>query len=90
MGYRYEATKAERTAAALLRKKGWSVNEPRCPICFGRGFVMTGGVTIPWNTSESDACPNGCDIPMLFYSWDSLALHNRVIADGTVGMRRGV
>lgn len=72
MSYEYEATEAERVAAALLREKGWNVNEPTCPLCRGFGSIgeaRTWGVpgvhslsTYSWSTKP---CPNGCPVPVM-------------------------
>jgi hypothetical protein len=90
MTYEYDASEEERAAADLLREKGWNVAKPTCPECHGWGYVSRldswGGGTYVASYS-ADPCPNGCPRPMGFYS--SSTVDRDIIADGTVGMRRG-
>lgn len=92
MTYRFEATPEERAAAALLRKSGYVVNEPRCPMCHGWGTVQHvetwgGGMTTTSSISAT-RCPNGCPTPAMYFG-SNAGQSRTVVADGNVGMRRG-
>jgi len=94
MTYQYEPSKKERRAAAMLRERGWCVSEPTCPECHGNGFVWTvvpGNVTPITSSASSRPCSLGCPMATAFYfSTDLDTTRTTVVADGTVGMRRGV
>jgi hypothetical protein len=69
--FKYEKTDSERYAEKLLRDKGWTVTEPKCPLCKGWGYMgqfKTLGVG-PFSTSvlSQSPCPNGCPAPMMFF-----------------------
>jgi hypothetical protein len=98
-GWQYDAPKEERAAESLLREKGWTVDEPSCPLCQGWGYVnrfQTFGGTGSMTTSvlSQERCPNECETPAAFFynagtSAATMTGARTVIADGTVGMRRG-
>jgi hypothetical protein len=74
VSYRYAITPAEAAAAELLRTKGWTVAEPRCPDCFGWGqqSYIEAGVESKWiagfMTRKTRPCPQGCPTPNFYYS----------------------
>lgn len=81
-GFRYPATPEERRAAALLREKGWNVDEPRCPECKGFGYVTEwregdwrGGDDYRFRSSSLDykSCPNGCPPASVYLTAGALA-----------------
>ena len=72
MSYRYEPSEKEARAAATLRKKGWTVTEPTCPLCHGNGWMSTTALE-DWTpngpyTWKTEPCPNGCQTSWFFYS----------------------
>lgn len=72
-GYKYEATDEELKAAKLLKKKGWNVQEPSCPLCHGWGRVdrilwwMKGEKPPTKKQMWGKECPNGCETPSMFF-----------------------
>jgi hypothetical protein len=68
VSYRYESSKAEQRAAALLRDKGWRVSEPPCPDCMGSGSISrwniepesVATVTHVSGDYTTGPCPRGC------------------------------
>lgn len=75
MTYHYDSTPEERRAAAILRRKGWTVHEPACPLCHGMGTV---GTTSEWGEGKNwgiswsaTPCPNGCPVPAAYYAMRS-------------------
>lgn len=71
-GFKYLPSPDEKHYAEYLREKGWSVYEPRCPLCKGGGRVNQ---KMWWSPDEphpteaeivGDPCPNGCPVPMRF------------------------
>jgi len=68
----YASSTLEKAAAALLRRHGWDVSEPPCPVCHGAGFISDGPnrftVTETQNPTITNSvsvrpCPEGCFIP---------------------------
>lgn len=72
MAYRYDPTPDEEMAAARLRENGWLVEEPKCPLCHGNGTVTEWASAPPMTnttyTITRISCPNGCPVPVAFYS----------------------
>ncbi len=71
MTYRYEATREEERAAALLRSKGWEVREPPCPECHDLGGVGTfehhGEGPTAIHMYGWKPCPRGCPQPVMIF-----------------------
>jgi hypothetical protein len=87
-GYQYEASKAERRAAELLRKKGWRVDEPLCPECHGLGFVWHGETwgdgILGGGSLGTRPCSRGCLAPALFFpAWPTMRQSRTVVHDST-------
>jgi len=63
-GFRYEPTPSELDAAAMLREKGWTVDQPRCPECNGWGhrtlFKLSEDYVVGEGLTYMEPCSRGC------------------------------
>ncbi len=67
MAYRYEKTDTERYAEKLLRDKGWTVSEPKCPLCHGMGSIGWSEAKPGLASWGVKPCPNGCPTPAMYF-----------------------
>ena len=64
MAFKYTPTPEELAAAAMLRDKGWSVDQPRCPECNGWGhrtfFKVSEDYVVGEGLTGFVRCSRGC------------------------------
>lgn len=78
MAYEYRVNEQEAEARNYLKDRGWKVEEPPCPECFGHGTVIkhnaerlkkkqlrTGKKYVI--NFYSEPCPNDCPAPAGYY-----------------------